>query len=84
MEYRKKPVIVDAVEFWCDQMDAKGGCNGTPHTDDMGVDHLILEHGIRTLEGFMRVKNFDMIITGIVGEKYACRRDIFDQTYEAV
>lgn len=82
MKYRKKPVIVDAVEFQCPRMDAMGGCDGPVREDDIGVEHLITQHGIRTLEGFMRVGNGDMIITGVVGEKYACRRDIFDQTYE--
>lgn len=38
---------------------------------------------IRTLEGDMRVRNGDWIITGIKGEKYACKPDIFAVTYEA-
>jgi len=82
MKYRKLPVEVEAVEFFCVDMDDKGGCYGTPREDDNGVEHLITIHGIRTLEGFMKIKNGDMIITGIEGEKYACRRDIFDKTYE--
>ena len=61
-----------------------GGCEGMPHTDEFGVDHLVLEHGIKTLEGFMRIKNGDYVITGVRGEKYACRSDIFNETYEAV
>jgi hypothetical protein len=32
----------------------------------------------------MSYKKGDAIITGIKGEKYACRRDIFDQTYSIV
>ena len=39
---------------------------------------------IRTLEGNMRVSQGDWIITGIQGEKYACKPDIFEQTYEPV
>ena len=39
---------------------------------------------IETLEGIMSYKKGDAIITGIKGEKYACRRDIFDQTYSIV
>ena len=32
----------------------------------------------------MSYKKGDAIITGIKGEKYACRRDIFDQTYDVI
>lgn len=39
---------------------------------------------INTLEGKMSYKKGDAIITGIKGEKYACRRDIFDKTYDIV
>ena len=36
---------------------------------------------IETLEGKMTYQKGDAIITGVKGEKYPCRRDIFDQTY---
>jgi hypothetical protein len=36
---------------------------------------------IDTLEGRMKYKTGDAIITGVRGEKYVCRRDIFDETY---
>lgn len=39
---------------------------------------------IKTLEGDMRVSNGDWIITGVKGEKYNCKPDIFEATYEAV
>ena len=39
---------------------------------------------IETLEGKMRYQKGDAIITGIKGERYACRRDIFDETYEVI
>lgn len=39
---------------------------------------------IKTLEGVMSYKAGDYIITGIRGEKYPCRRDIFEETYEEV
>ena len=43
------------------------------------------EDGVmETLEGQMRYKQGDAIITGVIGEKYVCRRDIFDQTYDVV
>ncbi len=39
---------------------------------------------ILTLEGEMRADIGDWIITGIKGEQYPCKPDIFEATYEAV
>ena len=39
---------------------------------------------IETLEGVVSYKKGDAIITGVKGEKYPCRRDIFDQTYDVI
>ena len=42
-------------------------------------------HGwIDTLEGGHNVCPGDWIITGVKGEKYPCKPDIFEQTYEKV
>ena len=39
---------------------------------------------IETLEGKMTYQKGDAIITGVKGEKYPCRRDIFNQTYSII
>lgn len=39
---------------------------------------------IETLEGTMRADVGDWIITGVKGERYPCKPDIFAATYEAV
>lgn len=39
---------------------------------------------IQTLEGDMKADIGDFIITGIKGEQYPCKPDIFNQTYESV
>ena len=39
---------------------------------------------IHTLEGIMEGKVGDYLITGVKGEKYPCRADIFEETYELV
>ena len=39
---------------------------------------------IHTLEGDMKASIGDYIITGVNGEKYPCKPDIFEKTYEAV
>ena len=36
---------------------------------------------IHTLEGDMKANKGDFIITGINGEQYPCRADIFSKTY---
>lgn len=39
---------------------------------------------IRTLEGVMRADPGDYIITGVAGEMYPCKPDIFHATYERI
>ena len=39
---------------------------------------------IETLEGVMHASPGDWIITGVNGEKYTCKPDIFEKTYEPV
>lgn len=39
---------------------------------------------IETLEGVMTARPGDWIITGVKGERYPCKPDIFQATYEAV
>lgn len=54
--------------------------------DDCSIcGHMMLDHGfIDTLESGHRVCPGDYIITGIKGEIYACKPDIFEATYERV
>lgn len=42
------------------------------------------EEYIKTLEGTMKADKGDYVITGIRGERYPCKPDIFKQTYEEV
>jgi len=42
------------------------------------------ELDIRTLEGVMHANVGDYIITGVHGEIYPCKPDIFEETYEEV
>lgn len=39
---------------------------------------------INTLEGQMRAEPGDWIITGIHGEQYPCKPEIFEKTYQRV
>ena len=72
--YRKKPVVVEAVQLTEENFnEAEEWCDGCPVTD--GV--LIF-----TLEGDMRASIGDYIIKGVKGEFYPCKPDIFEATYE--
>lgn len=42
------------------------------------------EMDIQTLEGMMHASVGDWIITGVKGEKYPCKPDVFARTYEPV
>ena len=78
MKYRKKPVVVDAVQYRAGEPFPPGVCDCHPD----GV-HFREPH-VHTLEGVMTVTDGDWIITGVAGEQYPCHPDIFAQTYEAV
>ena len=42
------------------------------------------ELDIPTLEGVMHASIGDFIITGVTGEKYPCKPDVFYKTYELI
>ncbi len=83
MKYRKKPVVIDAVEW-------KVTSESFDEIRAMGTDRHVIWHtvhgtlSIPTLEGNMTAKRGDMIIKGVRGELYPCKPDIFEQTYEPV
>ncbi|MEK5395951.1 hypothetical protein [Paenibacillus sp. FSL K6-2859] len=91
MKFRKKPVLVDAVQF-------------TPGLEDGYACYVVGDGGrfvgyhdkrtpippsfrkvpaIKTIEGFHEISTDDWIITGVAGERYPCKPEIFAQTYEA-
>lgn len=39
---------------------------------------------VETPEGIMQVRRGDIVITGVAGETYPCRLDIFLQSYDAL
>lgn len=83
-EYRKMPVTIQAEQI-----------PQTAHPADLKYyEYLNVErvpfllrlwvgaYGIKTLEGWHRVRPGDWIITGVKGERYPCKPDIFEMTYE--
>lgn len=77
MKYRKKPVVIEAVQ-WTDENteEVLSFCCGTAHEDEFGGMF------VHTLEGPMRASVGDFIIRGVKGEFYPCKPDIFWLTYE--
>ena len=78
MKFRKKPVVINAEQFWNDQHFPKAVCDCGSDPSHYGTPH------IHTLEGIMDVSEGDWIITGIQNEFYPCKPDIFEATYEPV
>jgi hypothetical protein len=94
-KYRKKPVIVEAEIY---QEGMEDGFD-TPHEvpieiyRNQSIYPMCGAKGnyygkvypyINTLEGKHYISKGDYIITGVKGERYPCKPDIFKLTYEAV
>ena len=75
LKFRKKPVVIEAEQFREAKVPWPVGVRV------IGADGAIC---IDTLEGVHHVSEGDWIITGVEGEKYPCKPDIFEQTYEKV
>ena len=92
MKFRKKPVVIEAVQFRYDERgmialkefcgDALGNVTKARHPDARAEAEICtLEDGVH-----LKVKHIategDWIIKGVQGEFYACKPDIFEATYE--
>ena len=77
MKFKKKPVVIEATQWF------KRGDHPAVVPDPVGhpLDSYM---GVSNLEVFMRVTPGDWIITGVKGEHYPCKPDIFELTYEPV
>lgn len=78
MKYRKKPVIIEAVQW--NGSNISEICKFT----NRDVSHLLVcgQLYIETLEGTHHASVGDYIIKGVKGEFYPCKPDIFAKTYE--
>ncbi|EME3582306.1 hypothetical protein QL848_002604 [Enterococcus faecium] len=88
MKYRKKPVVIEAVQFNRSKAE-KDVKKYYPMVTDMaklttaeGTEEREDRFFISTLEGSMTVIDGDYIIQGVEGEFYPCKPDIFEKTYE--
>lgn len=84
MKYRKKPVVIEAVQFTDDTAETMISIQEFMDKDlrvsynDRDNPKIIIE----TLEGTMYASVGDYIIKGVQGEFYPCKPDIFKETYE--
>lgn len=90
MKYRKKPVVIEAEVYRPGLEDGFGYrvpegvgfmWDGLGRLVDPGDDKERVPV-IRTLEGYVVVSPGDYIVTGVAGERYPCKPDIFAATYE--
>ena len=94
MKFRKKPVVIEAVQFiystegiakikeFCG--DALGSIRKERHPTALGEAEIgTLEDGVHLKVQHIATEG-DWIIRGVQGEYYACKPDIFEATYESV
>ena len=80
-QYRKLPVVIEAIQFIGGKESARQILDWVPGTVwHYNHDTLSLD----TLEGRMSASKGDWIIRGVAGEFYPCKPNIFKKTYELV
>ena len=84
MKFRKKPVVIEAIQYGPATCAEICAWMGIPHNVQDGEPCGVGQFLIQTLEGEMAVNPGDWIIKGVKGEFYPCRNDIFIETYEQV
>lgn len=93
MKYRKKPIVIEAIQWNGNNLEEVMEFIGSKFTYEEKTSYITNEFtyhcntnylAINTLEGRMKVSKGDYIIKGVKGEFYPCKPDIFEQTYEVV
>ena len=89
MKFRKKPVVIDAVQLTADNFEqVEAFLGASKHTRHFINERDFLKKTnpvgilIKTLEGTMLASIGDYVIKGVQGEYYPCKYEIFSATYE--
>jgi hypothetical protein len=90
-KFRKMPVVIEAEQFWPEIGPWPDGVEDRRlpvvdiHWRCGACGESAYHHGwVQTLEGELIACRGDWIITGVKGERYPCKPDIFEQTYDPV
>jgi hypothetical protein len=86
MKFRKKPVVIEATQWdgtylHAKQLEKELGLNTSGMTSHP-PSNSVSWWKISTLEDGHVVSPLDWIITGVKGEHYPCKPEIFEMTYE--
>lgn len=94
MKYKKKPLIIEATQWFEVSPYMEGQKRIVDYFRHPYISgqkecetckRVMHDHGyMETLKGGHTVCPGDFIITGVKGEHYPCKPDIFEMTYEAV
>ncbi len=85
-KYMKKPILIEAIEYAEGMEDGFDDFN-TAINSGLDIEKFDIPGNtdrfpyIRTLEGKHYISKGDYIITGVDGERYPCKRSIFQKTY---
>jgi hypothetical protein len=80
MKYRKKPIIIEAVQWKDNVSEMTTFLSASDRKTYFKPEGIVID----TLEGEMLASLGDYIIKGVQGEYYPCKPDIFEATYEKV
>jgi hypothetical protein len=86
--FRKKPVVIEAEQF-SRTKHYPSNKNGGKSIDGLCWESVhdtryVETPHVHALEGVHHISEGDWVITGVKGEKYFCKPDIFAATYELV
>jgi hypothetical protein len=90
MKYRKKPVVIEAIEWTGSNLreiiDFTGLHESARKWTWPEYEGVVARDGLKifTLEGPLMASIGDFIIKGVNGEFYPCKPEIFAKTYEPV
>jgi hypothetical protein len=88
MKFRKKPVVIEAVQWTGDNLIEvirhTGQNASASHYKWEEYEDIVRREGLKiyTLEGPLMASIGDWIIKGVQGEFYPCKPDIFEATYD--
>ena len=92
MEYRKKPVVIEALRWTGRNLEEVQNFLGGSFVKyevvcdtawEVGKGIPFTEISIKTIDAVAIAINGDYIVKGVQGEFYPCKPDIFEATYES-